>query len=196
MTNHFASISPKGIPRATAIGMTHHLITSALAISGLLALNAAAQNANRMETPGDQSFATKAAQGGMAEVELGRLATERATNNEVKQFGQRMIDDHTKANDQLKSLASSKGMNLPTSLNAKDEATKNHLSTLSGPAFDRAYMEDMVSDHRTDISEFEHEANHGSDPQIKNFAETTLPTLREHIKLAEQTLANVKRTGQ
>ncbi len=149
--------------------MKHHAITTAMAISGLLVCSAAAQNANLVEQPTEHTFAMRAAQTGMAEVELGRLAAERAANEKVKQFGQRMVDDHTKAKEQLRSIAAGNGPNLPTALDVKDEAIKTHLSSLSGTAFDRAYIE--VTDHRTAIAAFEYEANHGSDPDMKNFAE-------------------------
>jgi putative membrane protein len=165
-----------------------------MAITGLLVSAAVAQQsqANRLQT-GDTNFVTKAGEGGMAEVELGRLAVDKATNPKVKQFGQRMIDDHTKINDELKKLCSDKGITAPTAISAADQSQKDKLSGLSGAAFDHAYMENMVSDHKHDISEFEHEASHGTDPDVKAFASKTLPTLREHLQLAEQTLAEVKK---
>ncbi|MGB8985687.1 MAG: DUF4142 domain-containing protein, partial [Candidatus Sulfotelmatobacter sp.] len=88
----------------------------------------------------DKKFVREAAQGGMAEVELGKLATEKASSPEVKKFGQRMVDDHSKANDQLKEVASSQGITLPSELSAKDEMTEERLSKLSGEQFDKAYM--------------------------------------------------------
>src|SRR5213082_834387 len=115
----------------------------------------------------DQNFVKKAAKGGLAEVELGKLATEKASSDEVKKFGQRMVDDHSKANDQLKQLASSKGIDVPSELNAKDKATKERLSKLSGEQFDRSYMQDMVKDHTKDVSEFQHESKSGKDSEIK-----------------------------
>ncbi len=141
---------------------------------------------------GDSTFATKAAQGGMAEVKLGELAKEHASSSDVKTFGQRMIDDHTKANDELKTVASKKGITLPTDIDAKDQATYDRLSKLNGAAFDRAYMRDMVSDHRTDISEFKKEASSGTDPDLKEFASKTLPTLESHLQLAQTTESKVK----
>lgn len=148
-------------------------------------------SANRL-TSSDTTFATKAAQGGMAEVKLGQLAKDKASNQAVKDFGQKMIDDHTKANEDLKSVASKEGVTLPTSLDAKDQATYDRLSKLSGPSFDKAYMRDMVSDHRTDVNEFKRESQSGADSGLKEFASRTLPTLEEHLKLAESTESNVK----
>jgi putative membrane protein len=139
----------------------------------------------------DQRFAIKAAQGGKAEVELGQLATQKAQDPSVKQFGQRMVDDHTKANDQLKSVAQSKGITLPTDLNAKDKALKTKLESANGAQFDREYMSAMVKDHKEDVAEFQKEANSGKDPDIKNFASQTLPILQDHLKMAQESAAKV-----
>jgi putative membrane protein len=173
--------------------MKFHSFTTTLFLSGLLAFTAAAQKnqANRVESSGDRDFATKAAQGGMAEVELGKLATQRAGNDKVKQFGQRMVDDHSKANNELKTVAGNKGVALPKKIDEEAAATKKRLSALKGADFDRAYMEDMVKDHQKDVAEFQMEANSGSDPDIKAFASKTLPTLQEHLKMAQDTLASL-----
>jgi putative membrane protein len=135
--------------------------------------------------PTDRQFIKKAAEGGLAEVEFGKLASEKAESSDVKQFGQRMVDDHTKANDQLKQVASEKGLTVPDKLSAKDAATKARLEKLSGKAFDRAYMRDMVTDHTKDVSEFRMESKNAKDPDVKNFASQTLPTLKDHLKEAK-----------
>jgi putative membrane protein len=135
----------------------------------------------------DHAFVTEAARGGLAEVELGQLASEKASSDQVKQFGQRMVRDHTKANNELKSLAQSKNITLPTDLDAKSKATRDRLSNLSGAAFDRAYMQDMLTDHRKDVSDFRKESQSGKDAEVKAWAARTLPTLEEHLKLAEDT---------
>ncbi len=150
-----------------------------------------ANRANRLTA--DTNFIQKAAQGGQAEVELGRLAAERASSPAVKQFGQKMVDDHGRANDELKSIAENKGVTLPTTLDAKDQRTKDELSKLSGAEFDRAYMEDMVKDHKADISEFRRESERGTDPEVKAFAAKTLPVLEQHLKLAESAESQVKK---
>lgn len=164
---------------------------TALAALSLGAVLFAQNSANRLSNP-DSTFATKAAQGGMAEVQMGQLATQNASNADVKTFGQRMVDDHTKANDKLKGILSGKGVTPPSSLDAKDQATYDRLSKLHGAEFDKAYMSDMVRDHRADVAEFEKEANSGSDSDLKNFASQTLPTLKEHLSMAESTYAKVK----
>jgi putative membrane protein len=162
--------------------------------AALIAASAVAQqnqSADRMAT--DSDFLAKAAQGGMAEVELGKLALAHGSSARIKYFGQRMVDDHSKANDKLARIAAQKGVALPTGLTQQDQATKDRLSGLSGAEFDRAYIQDMVKDHNEDIAEFSKEANGGHDPDIRKFASATLPTLREHLKLAERTSTQVGR---
>jgi putative membrane protein len=141
----------------------------------------------------DQAFVLEAAKGGMAEVEVGKLAVDKASNADVKKFGQRMVDDHSKANDELKAIASSKHITLPASLDAKDKAMYDRLSKLSGAAFDRAYMQAMVTDHVTDVAAFKREAQTGNDPEVKAFAAKTLPTLEDHLKMARSTDTQVVR---
>jgi putative membrane protein len=143
----------------------------------------------------DESFVKKAAKGGMAEVQLGKLAAEKASSPDVKKFGQRMADDHGKANDELKTLAQNKNISLPTDLDAKDKALQNRLSKLSGPAFDRAYMQAMLTDHQKDVSEFRTESKSGTDPDVKAWAAKTLPTLEDHLKEARETRGAVATSG-
>ncbi len=139
----------------------------------------------------DTQFAKKAAQGGMAEVKLGQLAQEKGTSDSVKKFGQRMVEDHTKAGDELKRAAAHENITLPDDINAKDKATYDSLSKLSGAAFDRAYARDMVRDHEEDIADFNREANGGKNAAIKDFATQTLPTLQDHLKEAKEMRQNV-----
>lgn len=133
----------------------------------------------------DQKFIKNAADGGMAEVELGQLAVEKGSSDKVKKFGQRMVDDHSKANDRLKEIAVQKGIDLPTTPGAKQRATKDRLSKLSGDQFDKAYMTDMLADHKKDVAEFRRESKAAKDTDIKSFASETLPTLEEHLKQAQ-----------
>jgi len=138
----------------------------------------------------------EAAIGGMAEVELGRLASEKAASDEVKQFGQRMVTDHGKANTELKMLAEKKHVTLPTALDSKHKQTVEKLSRLSGAAFDRAYMDEMRKDHRKDVSAFQQQSMSGSDPEVKSWAAATLPTLQEHMQMAERTHNAVGTSGK
>jgi len=150
-------------------------------------MNTSASNSNTASGLGssDRKFVLEAGMGGMEEVTLGRLATEHAASAEVKQFGQRMVDDHTKAGDELMHVATQKGLTLPTALDAKHQSDVDKLSKLSGAEFDRAYMSMMVKDHKKDVKEFQTEANKGQDADVKGFASTTLPTLQDHLRMAE-----------
>lgn len=149
----------------------------------------------KMMKSADATFALKAAQGGLAEVKLGQLAVEKASNPDVKSFAQKMIDDHSKANDQLKAAAGKDRMTLPNTMNAKDQSLYNKLSGLSGTDFDKAYMKAMVKDHEDDIKEFQKEANRGANPDIKSFASSTLPTLQQHLELAKSAEQKVNASG-
>src|SRR5207247_6462952 len=111
--------------------------------------------------------------------------TEKAASDQVKQFGQRMVDDHGKANDELKGIAQQKNMTLPTELDAKDKTLRTRLSKLSGTAFDHAYIQAMLRDHKADVNEFRRESQSGKDAEIKAFAAKTLPTLEDHLKTAQ-----------
>ncbi|PHM07804.1 DUF4142 domain-containing protein [Nostoc sp. 'Peltigera malacea cyanobiont' DB3992] len=128
----------------------------------------------------DRQFITEAAQGGLAEVQLGKLASQRGASDAVKQYGQRMVQDHTLANDQLKQLATQKGVTLPTSLNSKNKQVQQSLSKLSGAKFDRQYLNHMLQDHEKTVSLFQTEAEQGQDADVKAFAAQTLPILQEH----------------
>lgn len=144
-----------------------------------------AQSTANAAVNADQHFVMEAYEGGMAEVALGQLATEKASNPKVKEFGQRMVTDHGKANDELKTLAASKNITLPTKLSAKNQATKDRLSKLSGSAFDRAYINDMVKDHQADSAAFHKAANTAQDPDIKAWAAKTGAVVDEHLKVAQ-----------
>lgn len=134
------------------------------------------------DTP-DASFYKKAAEGGLAEVQLGQLAQEKSNNPAVKDFGALMVKDHSAANDKLKSIAATKKISLPASPGAGEMASKEkQLQMLSGEAFDSSYIKGMVKDHEEDIKEFQREAKNGQDPDAKAFAAATLPTLQEHLK--------------
>lgn len=134
----------------------------------------------------DRDFMTEAAAGGMAEVELGRLAAQKAKSADVKQFGQKMVDDHSKANNELKQLAARKGVTLPADMNGEQKEERDKLSKLSGAEFDKEYMKLMVDDHDKDVAAFQDEAKDGDDADVKNFASKTLPTLQEHQRMAKE----------
>jgi len=145
---------------------------------------------------GDRNFFVTAAEDGMAEVELGKLASEKASNDSVKQFGQRMVDDHGKAGDELKKIAQDKGITPPAEMDGKHRKLHDRLSKMSGAEFDRAYVDEMVKDHRNDVKEFQREAKNAKDPDVKSFASKTLPTLQDHLKQAEGLRSQVRTAGK
>lgn len=148
-------------------------------------------NTNKLAS-GDANFIKDAAQGGMMEVELGKLAQEKAASESVKSFGKRMEQDHSKANDELKKLAADKGVQLATALDNKHKSKVDKYAKASGADFDKRYMSEMVSDHKNDVKAFQKEADKGKDADVKQFASKTLPTLKDHLQLAESTEKEVK----
>ncbi len=132
---------------------------------------------------GTEGFMTEAAQGGMAEVELGKLASTKAQNASVKQFGQQMMSDHGRANNELKQLAAKKNITLPTDVGAAHKATMEKLSKLSGAEFDKEYVAEMVKDHEKDVAEFQTQSESATDSDVKAFAAKTLPTLKSHLEM-------------
>jgi len=143
---------------------------------------------------GDRKFIEEAAMGGLAEVELGKLAQQKASNEQVKQFGARMAEDHAKANDELKQLAQIKGVDVPAAPDKSHTRDLDKLNKLSGAEFDRQYMAHMLSDHKKDVSEFKKASASAKDSDLKAFAGKTLPTLEEHLKLAQSVNDSVKTT--
>ena len=137
------------------------------------------------------SFVSEAGEGGMAEVQLASLAVTRSQNPDVKDFGKRMIDDHSKANDELKPIAASKSMTLPKEIGANEKALYDKLSKLSGAEFDKEYVKAMVEDHEKDVKTFQNQAQNGTDPEIKAFAAKTLPILQEHLQMIQNIKAKM-----
>jgi putative membrane protein len=188
----------------------HKIVTYSAAFSllTLLAGGPAAAQAKSDPAPGsstkpakhsatmisDTVFARRAAEGGLAEVKLGQLAEEKGSSQDVKDFGKRMVADYTKANEELKDDAAKQKITLPSTMSRRDQMAYDHLSKLSGKAFDRAYARDMVRDHRIDAAEFLHEGKNGHQDWAKGYALQTLPTIREQMKQAEQMLHTVEPT--
>ena len=143
----------------------------------------------------DQSFAKGAAQGGLAEIQLGKLAQENGSSEAVKNFGTRMVAEHTKAGDQLKEVAAKEHVTLPTNLDAREQETYDKLSKLSGDEFDRMYAQDMVKDHREDLRVFQRETNHGNSDLMRDFASGTLSMIQLHLDQAKEMLKTVSPTN-
>lgn len=134
----------------------------------------------------DQQFLQHAARDGLAEVQLGHMAAERASNPEVQRFGQQMVTDHAKANQELMALAQSKNISIPKDIDKQHQKTAEALAKKQGTDFDREYMRDMVTDHEKAVQLFSTVAKEGTDDDIKAFASKTLPTLQEHLQMARQ----------
>jgi len=164
----------------------------------------------------DEKFVREAAKGGMMEVHMGKLGVQKAQSDQVKQFAQRLVDDHTKANTELKQIASTKGITLPdadriagtpdtdrtqvrertdTDKTGKEHAEIKRLEGLSGTEFDRAFVRAAINDHEKDVKEFEKAAEKCDDAELKAFAAKTLPTLREHLSQARSLQAQVGGVG-
>jgi putative membrane protein len=135
------------------------------------------------------------AKDGVAEVELGRLASQKATNEQLKQFGQQMADDHGKANEELKKLAADKNITIPTEPDSKHKGTIDKLSKMTGDAFDRAFTQEMVSGHKKAVSAFQKESKSGKDAEVKAWAAKTLPTLEGHLKQVQELSRSVVGTS-
>jgi len=148
-------------------------------ISGVLFLGVSAFAA-------DSSFLKDATEGGILEVKLGQLAQTNASSQKVKDFGQRMVTDHGKMGDDVRSVEMKENVSVPTSESMMQKMTYERLSHKTGVDFDKAYIEDMVKDHKADIAAFEKEINSGSDPEAKAVAQKALPTIREHLRMAQE----------
>ena len=140
----------------------------------------------------DKEFVMKAAIGGMAEVQGGQVAASKGTAADVKTFGNRMVTDHGKANDELKQLATNKGLALPADTDDKHKKEIDDLSKKSGKDFDKTYADMMVKDHEEDVAEFQKESTAAQDPDLKNWVTKTLPVLQDHLKMAKDMKAKVK----
>jgi len=138
------------------------------------------------KTDDDAEFAVEAADGGLMEVELSTLALTKASSADVKRYAQMMVDDHTKANNELKALAQQKNITLPTVMGNERQRKVDNLRDKTGAEFDKEYMDLMVSDHRDVIDEFEDQAEDGKDAELKSWASTKIEALRHHLQEAER----------
>jgi putative membrane protein len=140
----------------------------------------------------DKTTVTKIAQANMAEVAAGQMAATKATSADVKDFANRMVQDHGKAGDELSQLATGKGATLPTETDADHKAAADKLSKASGAAFDKAYMNQMVKDHEGAVKAFENASKNAADPDLKAWVAKTLPTIQDHLKMAKDVQSKVK----
>jgi putative membrane protein len=141
----------------------------------------------------DRKFLEEAYIGSMAEVRLGKLAQDKASSSEVKDFARRMVDDHSEEIAKLSKIAEEDGVPLPSQLDSRHQKTYDRLAKLSGAEFDRAYMKEMTSDHKKDVSEYQRAAKSAKDDQLQEHAKDAVATLEEHEKMAESTRDDLRK---
>jgi len=156
------------------------LVIGAMSLAGAARAETTPSGEGSSLSTKDKTFMKKAAKGGTMEVTMGKMAEQNAQSEDVKSFGKRMVTDHSKANDELKSIASKKGVQLPS---------KEHSGKWTS---DKAYMDMMIKDHEKDLAEFKEEASSGSDPDLKKFADDTAKMVQEHLDLAKETQGKLK----
>ena len=156
------------------------LMVASLSFAGLALAQESPAGKSSSLSAKDRTFIHKAAKGGMMEVAMGNLAAQNGQSDDVKSFGKRMVTDHSKANEELKSIAAKKGVKLPS----KEPSGKW--------SSDKAYMDMMVKDHEKDLAEFQEEASTGTDPDVKKFSEDTAKVVQEHLDLAKQTQSKLQ----
>lgn len=164
-----------------------------------LTLGALAQNPSKEKSrmnQQDKDFAKLAAQANRGEIEIGTLAQQKASNDAVKEFGKRMVEDHTNAGHELRNWSAQTNFMLPTGITADDSSTKSSLSSESGTQFDRKYMQSQLKDHKQVIAAFEKEIQDGQDPQLKQIAAKILPVLQDHVRLAEDVAGKLGMSGK
>ncbi len=172
----------------------HSRVLAGIASVCLLGAMVWAQTDTMKPDTADRAFMDNAARANMAEIQMGQLAQKNGQNQEVKDFGTRMVTDHTAADNNLKQIAEKQNVTLPTTLSANDKATLDRLEKLHGEAFDKAYMHDMVRDHEHDVAMFRRDENNIKDTQLKNWVTNTLPVLDSHLAEAKKVAGTVGAT--
>lgn len=142
--------------------------------------------------PEDKEFVSEAGMAGLAIFQMGNLALQKASNADVKAFAQRMVTEHSKTNEELSQFATAKGVALPTELEGPPEIAFTHLTSLSGAAFDKAFMQHMIEDHQNAVADFEKASTNAADLDLRAWAGRTLPTLHEHLSLAKEVAKKVR----
>jgi len=163
------------------------IIVTFICFIGALAINA------QTVSDRDKKFVDCALHDGMMEVKLGELAQSNASSAEVKNLGKHMIDDHTKAGNELKAMAERKRLPVPSALTEKQQKAYDKLAQKKGTDFDKAYSHCMVKDHKKAICKFKKEAKKGDDSELKTWADKIVPTLEHHKHMSEQTCKDVRK---
>ena len=166
--------------------MTRLLLAASVAsLLGIAPALAQTQTQNQQISQQDRSFVEQAAQGGMAEVAAGNMAMQRGASPAVREFGRWMVTDHTAMDKTLTGMAEHLGITVPTAPNATQQGQAQRLEGLNGRSFDRAYIAAQVQDHEMVIKVFDTEANSGTDPRLRFFAQQALPVLQQHLAEAQ-----------
>ena len=166
-------------------------IASSLAFAQSARDPAGTSNMTGKSSSVDSTFIKQLAEGDLAEVDAGRLASQKAENQGVRNFGKEMVTDHSKNNTELKSVATSSGMHMPESIDKEHAAEKSKLENASGSAFDKQYLQAQVRDHEKTVQLLQHEISHGQDAAVKDFAKKTLPVVQHHLEMAKELEANL-----
>jgi putative membrane protein len=164
-------------------------------VGGVSAADASAKEQRGQLSEKDFMFVQEAAQGGLMEVQLGELAKQKAASPAVRSFGERMVTDHSKANQELQQIVASKAGQVPTSLSRHHNAEIERLQKDSGKDFDKAYAKLMLRDHKKDVKDFQDAAKDLTDPELRAFAKKTLPILEEHLRMVKELEASVGKSS-
>ncbi|MFZ3212822.1 MAG: DUF4142 domain-containing protein [Terriglobales bacterium] len=172
------------------------LLAVVVAVLTLMVVCPAQQSSSNRSMATGKAFIDKAAEINLGEVELGKLAEQRGNNQAVKDFGRRMIQDHTQAEQELQQLAKQEGVTLPGQPGSEANSLREQLSSASGAQFDHIYLEHMLAGHKGAIAAFENEIEHGQDPAVKAYAEKVLPVIQDHVRIAEDVAGKMGMAGR
>jgi putative membrane protein len=175
------------------------VLTTALVATGSLFAQQKHQSTmagQNMQNSADRSFINSAAEANLAEIDMAKMVGQKSTDPAVKDFANRMVTDHTQASQKLTSVAEMNGVKLPTEETTAERNEKSELQKLSGAQLNDAYLRDELQGHKEAISAFESEIEHGQNQEAKNYAEQTLPTLQDHIRIAEDVAGKLGLAGK
>jgi len=179
-------------------GFVTFVLTTVLIASGSLFAQQkqSTMAGQKIQNSADRSFINGAAEANLAEINIGKMVGQKSTDPAVKDFANRMVTDHTEASQKLTAVAEMNGVKLPTEASATERNQKNELEKLSGTQLDDAYLRDELKGHKETISAFENEIERGQDQEAKNYAEQTLPTLQDHIRIGEDIAGKLGLSGK
>ena len=175
--------------KPVVIGLVAATLAGSLALAQSPRTPEGSGNMSDMNTSGksqDATFLRKLAEGDMAEVDAGKLAAQKGSNQGVKSFGEEMVKDHSKDHSELKSVAAASGLELPTTVSREDAADKAKLESATGSAFDKQYVDAQVRGHEKTVMLLQQEISQGQDPAVKGFANKTLPVVKHHLAMAKE----------